>query len=47
VESRTAAAGGRGGPRGAVADAVVFLASEAAAGITGVDLNVSAGLVMY
>jgi NAD(P)-dependent dehydrogenase (short-subunit alcohol dehydrogenase family) len=30
-----------------VADAVVHLASDRAAGITGVDLNVSAGLVMY
>jgi NAD(P)-dependent dehydrogenase (short-subunit alcohol dehydrogenase family) len=30
-----------------VADAVVFLASDAARGITGEDLNVSAGTVMY
>jgi NAD(P)-dependent dehydrogenase (short-subunit alcohol dehydrogenase family) len=30
-----------------VAEAVVFLASDASAGITGVDLNVTAGLVMY
>lgn len=30
-----------------VADAVVFLASDAASAITGIDLNVSAGLVMY
>lgn len=32
---------------GDVAEAVVFLASDAAAGITGVDLNVTAGMVMY
>ena len=32
---------------GEVAAACVFLASDAAAGITGEDLNVSAGLVMY
>lgn len=30
-----------------VADAVVFLASDAASAITGIDLNVSAGFVMY
>jgi enoyl-[acyl-carrier-protein] reductase (NADH) len=30
-----------------VANAAVFLASELAAAITGEDLNVSAGLVMY
>jgi NAD(P)-dependent dehydrogenase (short-subunit alcohol dehydrogenase family) len=30
-----------------VADAVVFLASSASAAITGIDLNVSAGFVMY
>jgi NAD(P)-dependent dehydrogenase (short-subunit alcohol dehydrogenase family) len=30
-----------------VANAVVFLGSDASAGITGADLNVSAGLVMY
>jgi NAD(P)-dependent dehydrogenase (short-subunit alcohol dehydrogenase family) len=30
-----------------VAGACVFLASDAAAAITGEDLNVSAGLVMY
>jgi enoyl-[acyl-carrier-protein] reductase (NADH) len=30
-----------------VAHAVAFLASDRAAGITGEDLNVSAGLVMY
>jgi NAD(P)-dependent dehydrogenase (short-subunit alcohol dehydrogenase family) len=30
-----------------VADAVVFLASDGAAAITGIDLNVSAGFVMY
>jgi NAD(P)-dependent dehydrogenase (short-subunit alcohol dehydrogenase family) len=32
---------------GEVADAAVFLASPAAAGITGEDLNVSAGVAMY
>jgi NAD(P)-dependent dehydrogenase (short-subunit alcohol dehydrogenase family) len=32
---------------GEVANACVFLASDAASGITGEDLNVSAGLVMY
>jgi NAD(P)-dependent dehydrogenase (short-subunit alcohol dehydrogenase family) len=30
-----------------VAEAVVFLASDASASITGEDLNVSAGLAMY
>jgi NAD(P)-dependent dehydrogenase (short-subunit alcohol dehydrogenase family) len=32
---------------GDIANSVVFLASDAAAGITGVDLNVTAGMVMY
>ena len=32
---------------GDIADAVVFLASDKAASITGEDLNVSAGTVMY
>jgi NAD(P)-dependent dehydrogenase (short-subunit alcohol dehydrogenase family) len=30
-----------------VAAAVVFLATDAASGITGADLNVNAGVVMY
>ncbi len=34
-------------PPGDIADAVVFLASDKAASITGEDLNVSAGTVMY
>ena len=32
---------------GEIAAAAVFLASEAASGITGADLNVNAGVVMY
>jgi len=38
---------GRLVPPGDIADAVVFLASDKAASITGVDLNVSAGTAMY
>ncbi|TME06362.1 MAG: SDR family oxidoreductase [Chloroflexi bacterium] len=38
---------GRLVPPGDIADAVVFLASDKAASITGEDLNVSAGTVMY
>jgi NAD(P)-dependent dehydrogenase (short-subunit alcohol dehydrogenase family) len=38
---------GRLVPPGNIADAVVFLASDKAASITGEDLNVSAGTVMY
>jgi NAD(P)-dependent dehydrogenase (short-subunit alcohol dehydrogenase family) len=38
---------GRLVPPGNIADAVVFLASSKAASITGEDLNVSAGTVMY
>jgi NAD(P)-dependent dehydrogenase (short-subunit alcohol dehydrogenase family) len=30
-----------------VAEAAVFLASDAAGGITGADLNVNSGVVMY
>ena len=30
-----------------VAEAVLFLTSERASGLTGVDLNVNAGVVMY
>jgi NAD(P)-dependent dehydrogenase (short-subunit alcohol dehydrogenase family) len=38
---------GRLVPPGDIADAVIFLASDKAASITGEDLNVSAGTVMY
>jgi NAD(P)-dependent dehydrogenase (short-subunit alcohol dehydrogenase family) len=38
---------GRLVPPGDIADAVIFLASAKASSITGEDLNVSAGTVMY
>ena len=47
VLERAIAVHGRPTEAGEVAAACVFLASDASSGITGEDMNVSAGLVMY